>query len=314
MKINPLPLLKKTFTDWNDDNATRLAAALAYYAVFSIAPLLMIAISVAGLAFGREAAQGEIFRQLDGLIGAAGAAAVQDMIEGASRPASGVTASLIGLLLLLFGASGVTAELKSALNAIWEVPPRPTGGVLSTLRDRFFSLSLVLGVGFLLMVSLVVSAAVSAMGQYFQDRLPGSELFLQAVNFAASFAVITLLFMIIFRFVPDAKVEWRDVWLGAVVTAFLFSIGKLLIGLYLGKGSFASAYGAAGSLVIFLAWVYYSAQILFFGAEFTQVYAREHGSGIVPSWAAARPSGVGEKRKADRRSGVDRRRMHPAHV
>jgi membrane protein len=306
---SPLRLLKETFSEWTADNATRLAAALAYYAVFSIAPLLMIAISVAGLVFGREAAQGEIFRQLHGLIGPAGAATIEDMLRNSSRPDAGLAASLIGLALLLFGASGVTSELKAAINEIWEVPAPPELSLWTTVRDRFLSLTLVLGVGFVLMVSLVVSAVIAAMGRYLNARWPGSESLLQGAELAASFAVITLMFMLIFRFVPDAKVEWRDVWLGAVVTAILFTGGKILIGLYLGKSSFASVYGAAGSLVIFLAWVYYSAQILFFGAEFTQVYARAHGSKIVPSRAAARAAGVGEKRgTSDRRGGVDRRR------
>jgi membrane protein len=308
-------LLKTAVAEWSQDNATRLAAALAYYAVFSVAPLLIIAIAVAGLVFGREAAQGEIFRQLDGLIGAQGAAAVQEMVKNAAQPESGVAAGLIGFVMLLFGASGVTGELKSALNAIWNVPPPPAGGMLFMLRERLLSLSLVLGVGFILMVSLVISAGVAAMGRYFSAWLPGSEVLLQAVNFGASLVVITLMFMIIFRFVPDAKLGWGDVWLGAAVTAVLFSIGKLLIGLYLGKGSLGSAYGAAGSLVIFLAWVYYSAQILFFGAELTQVYAREHGSHIVPAQAAARHSGVGEKRTPDdRRRRERRRKAEPVHV
>lgn len=308
MAAHPVRVLEQTVNEWSEDNATRLAAALAYYAVFSIAPLLMIAISVAGLVFGREAAQGEIYRQLDGLIGAQGASAVQSMLQAAGEPAGGIAAGLIGLGLLLFGASGVTMELRAALNSIWDVPPPPSGGWRHMLRERFRSVGLVLGVGFLLMVSLLISAAVSAMGRYFQSYIGESEAALQAVNFAASFAVITLLFMLIFRFVPDAKVEWRDVWLGALLTAFLFSIGKLLIGLYLGKSSFASAYGAAGSLVVFLVWVYYSAQILFFGAELTQVYARERGSRIVPARAAARTTGVGEKRHAVERRQGDRRR------
>lgn len=311
MRISPLRLLKETFSEWSADNATRLAAALAYYAVFSIAPLLIIAISVAGLVFGREAAQGEIANQLNGLIGPDGAGVVQEMLRNSSKPASGLAASLIGLALLLFGASGVTAQLKSSLDEIWEVPAPPSGGLWLMVRERLMSMTLILGVGFVLMVSLVVSAIVAAMGRYFNDRLPGSEAFIQAVELAASFAVITLMFMLIFRFVPDAKVEWRDVWLGAMVTALLFTAGKILIGLYLGKSSFASVYGAAGSLVIFLVWVYYSAQILFFGAELTQVYARAHGSKITPSWAAARTAGVGEKRTpSDRRRG-DRRRHVP---
>jgi membrane protein len=315
MTASPIALFKMAVAKWSADNAARLSAALAYYAVFSVAPLLIIAIAVAGLVFGRDAAQGEIFRQLDGLIGAQGAAVVQEMVKNASKPGSGIIAGLIGFVMLLFGASGVTGELKSALNGIWEVPPPPAGGMFYTMRERLLSLTLVLGVGFILMVSLVVSAGVAAMGQYFQAWLPGSESMLHAVNFGASLLVITLMFMVIFRFVPDAKLEWGDVWMGAVVTAFLFSIGKLLIGLYLGKGTLGSTYGAAGSLVIFLAWVYYSAQILFFGAEFTHVYAREHGSRIVAARASERSAGVGEKRTPnDRRTSNRRRRYQPASV
>jgi membrane protein len=307
MRPGPLFLLKQTFADWSEDRATRLSAALAYYALFSIAPLLLIAIAVAGLVFGQEAAQGQVFAQLRGLVGDEGAAALQEITQNARRTDSGIAAGLIGLGLLLFGASGVMGELKSALNQIWEVPPPKSGGLWAIIRTRFFSFTMVLGVGFLLLVSLVISAVLAAMGAAFEGWLPASEPVMHLVQTVVSLAVITVLFALIFRYVPDVEITWRDVWPGAALTAALFTLGKLAIGLYLGKGTFASSYGAAGSLVVFLVWVYYSAQILFFGAELTQVYARAGGREIVPeaeAKAAVSPS-------RDRRRGVDRRRMHP---
>jgi membrane protein len=308
LAIRPLRVLKEAAAEWSQDNATRLAAALAYYALFSIAPLLLIAISVAGLVFGREAAEGEIFRQLHDLVGPQGAAAVQDVVRNANRTDQGVLASVVGLVLILFGASGVMGELKSALNTIWDIPPRAHSNVWTMIRDRFFSLTMVLAVGFLLMVSLVVSAVVSALGRYLEVYFAGSEVMLQSLNFVASLAVITLLFMLIFRYVPDTRIAWRHALPGAAATALLFTIGKFVIGLYLGKSSFTSTYGAAGSLVVFLAWVYYSAQILFFGAELTQVYVNEYGSRILPLDAETYgPMPPGERRIAERR-GRERRR------
>jgi membrane protein len=311
--MKPVALLKDTFNEWSRDNATRLAAALAYYAVFSIAPLLLIAIAVAGLVFGRDAVQGEIFGELRGLVGDQGAAAIQEMTKNAYKPASGTVAALFGLAMLLFGASGVMTELKSALNTIWEVPAQATSGWFSLIRERFFSFTMVLGVGFLLLVSLFVSAALAALGKSFEGWLPASEPVMHVVNLMVSFAVITGLFMLIFRYVPDAKIAWRDVWLGAMVTSALFSIGKFAIGLYLGKGSFASAYGAAGSLVIFLVWVYYSAQILFFGAEFTEVYARARGSAVMPEDRKEKAERrFADRRAAERRAGAGQDRRVPA--
>jgi membrane protein len=308
MKATPVTVVKSAFSEWSEDNAPRLAAALAYYAVFSIAPLLLIAIAVAGLVFGREAAQGQIYQELQGLLGQQGAASLQEIVQGAQKPGSGIAAGLIGVVMLLLGASGVMGELKSALNTIWEVPATKSAGVWGFVRARFFSFTMVLGVGFLLLVSLVVSAALAAMGTFFQGFLPVPEIVLHVVNFVVSFAVITGLFALIFRYVPDAKIAWKDVWLGAAVTAFLFTIGKYAIGLYLGKGSFSSTYGAAASLVIFLAWVYYSAQILFFGAELTQVYANQYGSRIVPEDDDAREARERERRRQERRGhGADRR-------
>lgn len=278
-----LGLLKDTFTEWQEDKASRLAAALAYYTVFSLAPLLIIAIAIAAVVFGQEAAQGKIVNQLDGLLGLQGAEAVQEMIKNSSRETNqGTIATIISVGLLLFGASGLFGQLQDSLNTIWEVAPNPNRGVMGFIRDRFLSFSMVLGIGFLLLVSLMLSAGLSAVGNYFGHLLPGLP-FIQFLNFALSFGVVTVLFALIYRVLPDAKIAWGDVWIGAAITSLLFTVGKLLLGLYLGNGSVGSTYGAAGSFVVLLLWVNYSAQILFFGAEFTQVYANKYGSRIVPS-------------------------------
>lgn len=275
-------LLKATVADWQEDKASRLAAALAYYTVFSLAPLLVIVIAIAGLVFGQDAAQNQIVGQLQGLMGKEGAAAVQTMIANANKPTTGIIASIINIVILLFGASGVFAQLQDAMNTVWEVAPKPNQGVLAMLRSRFLSFSMILGIGFLLLVSLALSAGLSGLSSYIGNLVPGLDFLLQLVNFAISFGVITLLFAMIYKILPDARIAWGDVWIGAAITALLFTIGKSLIGLYLGNASVGSAYGAAGSLVVLLLWVYYSAQILFFGAEFTQVYASKYGSRITP--------------------------------
>jgi membrane protein len=273
-----LSLLKRTVSEWSDDKASTQAASLAYFTIFSIAPVLIIAVAVAGLVFGEEAARGEIQTQIQGLVGEAGAKVIESMMVSASKPSASLLASIVGLLALIFGATGVFAQLQDSLNIIWKVKPPKLNGVVSFLRVRFLSFSMVLGIGFLLLVSLVLSAGLAAAGAYLGSRLPGWEVVWQALNLVISFGVITVLFAMIYKILPDVKVAWRDVWLGAAVTALLFALGKLGIGLYLGKGSVASSYGAAGSLAILLLWVYYSAMILFLGAEFTQVYARTHGS------------------------------------
>ncbi|MBD1920908.1 YihY/virulence factor BrkB family protein [Microcoleus sp. FACHB-831] len=275
-------LLKETFKEWQEDKASRLAAALAYYTTFSLAPLLIIAIAIASLVFGQEAAQGTIDDQLRGLIGSEGATAIQDMIKNSQKPAEGTIATIISFVLLFFGASGVFAELQDSLNTIWEVAPKPDAGVKNILRSRFLSFTMVLVIGFLLLVSLVLSAGLAALGNYFGNLVPNLAILWQTLNFLISFGVITVLFAMIYRILPDAKIAWGDVWIGAAITSLLFSIGKWLIGLYLGNSSVGSTYGAAGSFVVLLLWVNYSAQILFFGAEFTQVYANKFGSQIVP--------------------------------
>jgi membrane protein len=273
-----LGMLKEAFRDWNEDNAPRLGAALSYYTIFSIAPVLLISIAVAGLVFGAEAAQGRIVAQIQGLVGKSAAEAIQGMLENARKPGQGALATVFGAATLLFGAGGAFNELRAALDVIWEIPPRKGGGVLAMIRERLASFAMVLVVGFLLLVSLVLSAGISALEV--KGTFPGSGVVLQVVNNGVSLAVITVLFALIFKYLPDAHppVAWKDLWVGAFVTAALFTLGKFAIGLYLGRSSVASAYGAAGSLVLLLIWVYYSAQILFFGAELTQVYARRHGS------------------------------------
>jgi membrane protein len=273
-------LFKETWTEFSDDKAQRLGAALAYYTIFSLGPILLIAVSIAGLVFGREAAQGRIAAELQGVFGANVATQLNTMIASAGKKGSGTIAMIIGIVTLIFGAAGVFGQLKDALNTIWNVEPKKSGGIMTTIRRRFLSMAMVLGVGFLLLVSLVIDAAISGMGHWISARFPGGEVLFQTLQLIVSFGVITVLFAMIFRYLPDTHVEWRDVWLGAGFTGFLFVLGKFALGLWLGKGTVGSAYGAAGSLVILLVWIYWSAQILFFGAEFTQVYARKHGSRI----------------------------------
>ena len=276
-------LLKETISDWSDDSAARLAAALAYYTLLSIAPMVVLAVAIAGLAFGDEAARGQISQQIGAVVGGQAAEAVEAIARNARAPDTGVLSSVLGVIVLLFGASGVFGELQSSLDTIWEVQPKPGRGILGVIKDRFFSFTMVLGVAFLLLVSLVLSTALSALGRYLSGALPGGAMLWTALNFVLSLGLITLLFALIFKVVPDAEIRWRDVWVGALVTAALFTVGKLLIGLYLGRSTFASSYGAAGSVVALVVWVYYSSQIVFLGAEFTQVYARRFGSRIKPS-------------------------------
>jgi membrane protein len=276
-------LFKETGSDWVEDRASRLAAALAFYTLLSLAPLLILAVSVAGLVFGEDAARGEIAGQLQAMLGPEAADSIQTVLANAKTPSSGVIGTIVGVAILIFGASGVFGELQDSLNVVWEVKPKPGRGIKGFIRDRFFSFTLVLGVAFLLLVSLVVSAGLSAVGNVFSERLPGGEALWHVVNFVISIGTIALLFALIFKVIPDVTIHWRDVWIGALFTAVLFTIGKFAIGLYLGRSSVASPFGAAGSVVVLVVWVYYSAQILFFGAEFTQVYARSHGSRIKPT-------------------------------
>jgi membrane protein len=276
-------LLQETFTEWSEDKASRLAASLAYYTIFSLAPLLVIIIAITGTLFGQEAARGEIVQQIQGLVGKDGAEFIEIAIKNASKPGEGNIASTISILVLLLGATSLFAELQDSLNTIWEVKPKPGRNIFNIIRQRFLSFSMVVGIGFLLLVSLVVSAGLSAITTYFSNLLPGVDIIWQLVNFILSFSITTVLFGLIFKVLPDVKIAWSDVLIGAVITSILFSLGKFFLGQYLGNSSFSSTYGAAGSLMVILAWVYYAAQILFFGAEFTQVYARKYGNRIIPT-------------------------------
>lgn len=272
-----LALAKQTLREFGEDRAPRLGAALAYYTIFSIGPLLLIAIAMAGIFFGQEAAQGRVAQELERGFGAATAASVEQMIEAAARPKSGMVATLVGVVTLLFGATGVVSQLKDALNTIWNVPTDRKGGIGALVRDRLLSMAMVLGIGFLLLVTLVLDAGIAAMGTTLA-RFVGGEALLQSIQIAMSLALATVLFAAIFRVLPDLTIAWRDVWAGAALTSLLFVLGKFALGQYLGKAALGSSYGAAGSLVILLVWVYWSSQILFLGAEFTQVWARSHGS------------------------------------
>jgi membrane protein len=275
-------VLKETGTAWDEDNVTRLAASLAYFTLLSIAPLIILAVAVTGLAFGEEAAREHIAGELAGVVGAGAADAIHSIAKNAHAPGTGVFSIAIGVVVLLFGASGVFGELQAALNTVWDVAPKPGRGIWGVIKDRFFSFTLVVGVAFLLLVSLVVSAALTWVGQVFEHTLPGGAVVWQVLNFCISIAVVTALFALMFKTVPDARLRWRDVWVGSAVTALLFTLGKFLLGFYLGSAGVSSAYGAAGSIVALVIWVYYSSQVLLVGAEFTEVYARRFGSRIVP--------------------------------
>jgi membrane protein len=294
-------LVKESGKEWPADRAPRLGAALSYYTVFSIAPVLLLVISVLGLFLGREAAQGQIFHELSGVLGPDAAAAVQTAIAKSAGHKGGVLATVIGALTVLLGATGVMIELQGALNQVWKVIPKPGLGVLGFIRQRLLSLALVLSFGFVLLVSLVLSAGLSAMGNWFTSIMPGWVVLGQLLNWVVSIGLITLLMGLIFKALPQARLHWRDVWIGAFVTAVLFQIGKYLIGLYIARASVASTFGAAGSLAVLLVWVYYSSQIILFGAEFTRAYANHFGSRLVPDDnAVAAPSGLPERDAAER--------------
>lgn len=276
-------LLKQTVAEWQRDKVSRLAAALAYYTTFSLAPILVIAIAVASFLFEQSTVQTRIVEQLQGLLGDNGAELVKEMLTSRQTQSdNGIWATVISVVLLVAGASGLFVQLQDALNTVWNVMPKKDEGIAKLVRDRLLSFGMVLVIGFLLLVSLMLSAGLSAVSGLFGDVLPGFAWGWQLLNTAVSFGVITLLFGLIYKILPDAKISWGDVWIGAALTAVLFTIGKALIGFYLGNSSVASAYGAAGSFVVLLLWIYYSAQILLFGAEFTQVYANRFGSHIRP--------------------------------
>jgi membrane protein len=270
------PMTRDAAMQWSEHKDARLGAALAYYSVFSIGPLILIAVAIAGLFFGREAVQGEVSGALRGLLGDSGAQAINGMLAGASKPTQGIIATVIGIATLIFAAIGVVVQLKDAFNTVWEVKTPPGKGIWGFARTYVLSLAGVMALGFLLLISMLLTTVLAVAGKFFAPYIP--EAALQVVSFVVSFGVITLLFAMMFKWLPDAKIQWRDVWIGAIGTAALFEIGKFLIGLYIGKQGLESTYGAAASIVIVLIWVYYSAQIVLLGAEFTNVYAKRRGS------------------------------------
>jgi len=273
-------LLRETVFEWYEDRAPRLGAALAFYTVFALAPGLIVIIGLAALLLGHEAAQGQIIDQVQDLIGVAGAQAIQAAIESARSAGGSLAATGLGVLTLLFGLWGVFGELQDALNTIWGVTTRPWRGVIGAVKERFWSFTMVVGIGFLLLVSLAASAWLAAVGKFFAQLSPLPVAVMETANALLSFVTITLMFAVIYKLLPDVKITWQNVWVGAAVTALLFTIGKSLIGLYLGRSTVASVYGAAGSLIVILLWIYYSAQVVFFGAEFTKVYSRHFGTHV----------------------------------
>lgn len=308
---NLFQMARAAFKNWQNDYAPSMGAALSYYTVFSVAPLLIIVIALAALIFGQDIAHGAIMEQATGLIGENGVRALESMLESAQKPKQGAFASGLGIVALIIGATTVFAELETNLNRIWKVEADKRSGWWHFIRTRLLSFGLVLAIGFLLIVSLAVSAAIALWGKYWSGWFNGMEASLHAANFLVSVAVITVLFAIIYKFMPRIQIHWRDVWIGALVTSLLFSFGKFLIGLYIGKSGVESSYGAAGALVVLLVWVYYSAQIFLLGAEFTKVYAERHGSRknltknqVAASTMPARAQtqlGKREKRKQERR-------------
>jgi membrane protein len=268
-------VLREAFAEFNRENVARLGAGLAYYTLFALAPLLVVAIGVAGMAFGAEAARGEVVRQIDGLLGRDGALAIQGMLASVSQPGRSVPATIIGLITLFLGATSAFAALQGALNEVWNVKEKPRGPVIGFLRGRLLSFGLVLGIGFLLLVSLALSAVLAALGDLMSSRLPGGATLWAIVNFLISFGFTTILFAMIYKVLPDVPLTWRDVWMGGLITSLFFTIGKMLIGLYLGHSAIGSSFGAAGSIIVILIWVYYSSQILLFGAEVTQAVVRK---------------------------------------
>ena len=281
-------LITAAYSEWSEDNASRLAAALSFYAALSLAPLLIIVLGIAGFVFGREAATGQLVAEMRIFFGNQRAQIFQDIIASANRPASGLVSTIVGTIVLLFGASGVFSALQDGLNTVWNVQRKGERGLVGVIKDQFLSFALVFGIGFLLLVSLVISALLSALGDKLFGGVTAPAIAVEIGNFILSFLFLTILFALMYKVLPDVEIAWNAVWIGAVITALLFSLGKLGLGIYLGRSTFASAYGAAGSFVVILVWIYYSAQIVFFGAELTQVYANSSGLRIKPSKGAVR--------------------------
>ena len=295
--------LKDIFTQWMEDEPFLLASSLSYYTLFSLTPLLVIAIAVAGLVFGREAAQNQIVETIGGMIGSESAKAIQGMIESASnKPTTGIISAVIAGVTLLIGAGGVVGQLQTSLNRIWGVEPKSGLGMWVFIRQRLISFAMVLAVGFLLLVSLVVTALLTAFSQFIGSYIGGAALVSHLLDIVVSLAFVTLLFAIIYKFVPDVKIQWTDVWIGAALTSILFTVGKFLIGLYLGTSGVSSAYGAAGSLITVLLWVFYSSLIFLLGAKFTQAYASRYGSGVAPAFYAERTPAASDRKRQSQAS------------
>ena len=287
---NVFTLLKQTFNEWLQDKAPQLGAALAYYTVFSLAPLILVLLAIVGVIFRDDPAGAwdKITQQMSYFLDPSALQVVQGIAQKASQPGKSTIATIIGIALALFGATGVFGQLQDALNTIWGVKAKPAQGIFGFLRARFLSFAMVAGICFLLLVSLAIEALLKGFSHYVQSMLPGGIVVAVGVYLIFDFAVVVLLFAMIFKFLPDVRIQWRDVWIGAVMTAILFLIGKWLLGFYLGSGAAGSAYGAASSLITLLLWIYYSSQILLFGAEFTQVYAQRAGRELEPSHYAVR--------------------------
>lgn len=288
-------LLKESVQGWSRDNASLFAAALAYYAIFALAPLLVIAVAVAGVVFGEAAVEGQIVTEIEGTVGTEAAVVIENLIANASESEASLIATVLSSMLLLVAASGLFSQLRRTLNMIWGVQPAPENGLLTMIKKRSLAFAMVLIFGLLLLLSLAVTTIVTAVGDRLAEWLPNIGMILPQINFIASLFILTLMFALLFKILPDAHLTWKDVLLGAAVTTTLFLLGRYLIGLYLARGSAASTYGAAGSLVLILLWVYYSAQIFLFGAEFTQVYANKYGSRLKPASHAIWRNGGGSK-------------------
>lgn len=281
-----------SFDQWNKQNATRLAGSLAFYSLLSLAPLMLVLVSIVGLVLGHSAAQKQVEEQVTALVGPAAGNAMAAFLKGSQNTPSGVIATIFGLITLLFSASGVVIELRSALNVIWEVPEKQTSGmgiIKSFIKERLFSFAMVVGVGFLLIVSLLVSTWITAAIAFSASIIPGEAVLLHLATIVLSFVIITILFAAVYKVMPDVHLEWHDVLLGGAVTSLLFTLGKFLLGLYLGRASYGSMYGAAASIVVLIAWVYYSAQIFFLGAEFTREFSRRHGTHKESQASGAQP-------------------------
>lgn len=282
-----IDIIKKTVKAWSEDKASRLAAALAYYTVFSIPPLLVVAIGLAALFTDRQVVETQVINQAGSLMGRQGAEAIETILKSTEEPGRGeLLRTIVGVVLLLMGASGVFTQLQDAMNTVWNVEADPRRGILGAIKERFMSFTMVLAIGFVLLVSLMLSTLMTTFGDFVGRLISEAELLLWLVNFVISFVSIVVLFALIFKTIPDVKIAWRDVWVGAILTAVLFKIGEYALGIYFERSDPTSAFGAAGSVIILLLWVYYSAQILFMGAEFTQIYTTEYGSGMRPEAGA----------------------------